>query len=152
MKKYEILPHPAELRLRIYGKTLEELFTNAVFALAKILKHDAEKLFKNLSLKTKSHKLKTESVDINSLLVDFLSEILAKSQINKEVYLVSDINIDCKSLVVGCKLGAELFGFSVEHFDEDIKAVTYQDVNIQLKPKSYKLKAKLWQTDLVLDI
>jgi SHS2 domain-containing protein len=152
MKKYEILPHPAELRLRIYGKTLEELFTNAAFALAKILKHDAEKLFENLSLKAKRYKLKTHSIDINSLLVDFLSEILAKSQINKEVYLISDINIGCKSLVAGCKLEAELFGFAVQHFDEDIKAVTYQDVNIQLKPKSYKLKAKLWQTDLVFDI
>ena len=41
MKKYEILPHPAELRLRIYGKTLEELFINAAFALAETLRPDA---------------------------------------------------------------------------------------------------------------
>jgi len=37
MNKYKILPHPAELRLRIYGKTIEKLFENAAEAMANIL-------------------------------------------------------------------------------------------------------------------
>ena len=36
-KKYEILEHPAELRFRIYGKTIEELFSNAAEAMADTL-------------------------------------------------------------------------------------------------------------------
>jgi len=137
--KYQILEHPAELRLRIYGKTLEELFKNAAFALAEILKHDAEKILKNSELKPKTQKLKTKSVDINSLLVDFLSEILARSQISKFVFQVSSLKFEDTSLE------AELIGFPVERFDEDIKAVSYQDLNIQ------KIDG-IWQTILVFDI
>ncbi len=140
MKKYEILEHPAELRLRIFGKSIEELFINAAFALAETLKHDAEEIFKS-SLKAKSYKLKAKSLDINSLLVDFLSEILAKSQINKAVYLVSDLKLNPKPYT----LNAICVGYSVDHFDEDIKAVTYQDLNIQ------KID-DVWQTILVFDI
>jgi len=143
-QKYEILEHPAESRLKIYGQTLEELFKNAAFALAEILKHDAEKIFKNSGLKPKTQKLKIKSVDINSLLVDFLSEILARSQINKCVYEIANCKLQIAknkeaSIIVG------IAGFPVDHFDEDIKAITYQDLNIQ------KIDG-IWQTILVFDI
>ncbi len=146
MKKYEILPHPAELRLRIYGKTLEELFINAAFALAETLRRDAEKISKTPNLKAKSYKLKTKSTDINSLLVDFLNEILAKSQINKSIYLVSNVN--CQMSDAKAELKATLVGFPVERFDEDIKAVTYEDLDIkQINPPNGE-----WQTIVVFDI
>ena len=76
-------------------------------------------------------------MDINSLLVDFLSEILAKSQINKKIYLVKKLKIDEDKII----LKAEIAGYSVDRFDEDIKAVTYEDLNIK------KISGKL-QTDL----
>jgi SHS2 domain-containing protein len=143
MKKYEILPHPSELRLRIYGKTLEELFKNAALALAEILKHNAEKIFEKRP-KAKSYKLKAKSLDINSLLVDFLSEILAKSQINKCIYLTRDINLRTSDVLR--LLEAKLMAYPVERFDEDIKAVTYYGVDIK---KNFQ---GIWQTEIVLDI
>ena len=150
MKKYEILPHPAELRLRIYGKTIEELFQNAALALAETLNSKFKSQKSKLQFKTQ--KLRIESTDINSLLVDFLSEILAKSQINKKVYKADFVKIRPESAEGLHYLEAELIGFPIERFDEDIKAVTYQDVNIKLKTKNLKLKTKVWQTDLVFDI
>jgi SHS2 domain-containing protein len=139
-KKYEILEHPAELRLRVYGKTIEELFMNAVEAMANTLATSNKRQAK----KTEKEILKIQSADINSLLVDFLSEILAKSQINKCIYLVPKIRVSIvnsqKSKVV-----ADLVGYPVDHFDEDIKAITYQDLNIQ------KIDG-IWQTILVFDI
>jgi SHS2 domain-containing protein len=137
MKKYEILEHPAELRLRVYGKTLEELFENAALAMAQTLSLATKFEIKNQISKIK---IKVKSIDINSLLVDFLSEILAKSQINKAVYLVSSIKYGEKA-----KLEAELISFPIERFDEDIKAVTYEDLDI-------KQSDDVWQTDLVFDI
>jgi SHS2 domain-containing protein len=148
--KYKILEHPAELRLRIFGKTIEELFSNAAEVMAQILSAEAAKSkIKNQkprrrtsTLRDKSKiKIKVESDDINTLLVDFLSEILAKSQINKCVYLVSDIKIDASNFM----LHASCIYFPVERFDEEIKAVTYQDLNIQ------KIDG-IWQTILVFDI
>lgn len=139
MKKYEILEHPGELRLRVYGKTLEELFSNAVLAMAQILKTNAN-YAKKYANTTKQEKINVKSIDINSLLVDFLSEILAKSQINKCVYHVSSFKIHNSSLE------AKLVSFPVERFDEDIKAVTYYGVDIKKNPQGF------WQTDLVFDI
>lgn len=136
-QKYEILEHPAELRFRVYGKTIEELFMNAAEAMAGVLATSD----KRQREKTKNEVLKIQSVDLSSLLVDFLSEILAKSQINKCVYLVSDIKIDASRYM----LHVSCIGHPVDRFDEDIKAVTYQDLNIQ------KING-VWQTILVFDI
>lgn len=138
-KKYEILPHPGEMRLRIYGKTLEELFSNAALAMAQILSPATKFELQVESSKFKVELLKIESIDFNSLLVDFLSEILAKSQINKCVYLISKIKMQ-KS-----KLEAELVSYPVERFDEDIKAVTYEDLDIEVINN-------IFQTELVFDI
>jgi len=150
MKKYEVLEHPAELRLMIYGKTIEELFINAAEAMANILSSKFKEVQppKVDSQYLEVEPLKIESVDLNSLLVDFLSEILAKSQINKCVYLVSKIKITQLpnySITKSPSLEAEFIGYPVEHFDEDIKAVTYEDLNIQ------KING-IWQTILVFDI
>ena len=75
--------------------------------------------------------------------MDFLNEVLAKSHINKAVYLASGIKY--QKLKSRTCLKAELIGYPVEHFDEDIKAVTYEDLNV-------KLEGEIWQTSLVLDI
>src|SRR4030042_588344 len=127
--KYEILEHPSELRIKVYGKTLEELFSNAVLAMSKILSSDANILI-NANY-TNREVIKIGSVDINSLLVDFLSEVLAKSQINKKVYQADFVKIH-PELVEGLQyLDAKLIGYPVSHFDEDIKAVTYEDLDIK---------------------
>jgi SHS2 domain-containing protein len=141
--RYEVLEHPSELRIRVYGKILEELFSNAVLAMGEILQHNAKLQIENANV-ANSEAAQIESVDINSLLVDFLSEILAKSQISKKVYQVYKFtsfkfNDDEASLEV------ELIGHPAAHFDEDIKAVTYEDLDI-------KQIDGIWQTVIVFDI
>ncbi len=139
MKKYEILEHPAELRIRVLGKTKEELFKNAAEAMADILATSDKRQ------KTRAkEEIKIESADLNTLLVDFLNEILAKSQINKCAYEIEDLRLKIEDQkYVGLEAGAT--GHPVARFDEDIKAVTYQDVNIEFK-------TNLWQTIIVFDI
>ena len=60
-----------------------------------------------------------------ALLVDFLSEILYQSQINKEIYN----NVKFNKFTI-TELEAEIFGQKVERFGEDIKAVTYHNLDI----------------------
>ena len=146
--KFEILDHPAELRLRIYGKTIEELFTNAAEALASIQRHNITLIYRSTD-KCNKERIKIRSIDINALLVDFLSEILARSQINKCVYKVGNINHQAKD--GAATIEAEIIGYPVEYFDEDIKAITYQDVNINQQPTTNNQQL-IWQTDIVLDI
>lgn len=78
-----------------------------------------------------------QSLDINSLLVDFLSEVLYQSQINKAVY--HDVNFlkfsDPSTGSRQAELEAEILGDKVKSFDEDIKAVTYHELEIKKKPR-----------------
>lgn len=133
--KYRILSHTADLRLEVYGKTIEELFENATLALANIL---APNVKEKISTGLKA-KLVVESASQNILLPDFLNEILAKSQIEKAIYFLEKIKIS------GNRVEAELSGIRVDKFDEDVKAVTYHEVDI-------RKEGDVWKTKLVLDI
>ena len=132
--KYEILEHKADIKIKVFGKTLEELFENAALAMVSILKHDA-----NLRMDANAanvEKIKIQSSDQETLLADFLNEILAKSQINKKVYKVKSIKF--KVLNKRVELEAEIVGFPIENFDEDIKAATYHDLKISEKGGSFE--------------
>lgn len=136
--KYKILEHKADIKIKVFGKTLEELYKNAVWATASIL-------YKNLKLTTKNLKLtKTlvaKSVDREILLVDFLNDILGESQISQAVY--SEVKF--KELRDNY-LKAEIKGYSIERFDEDIKAVTYHDLSIRQNEKG------IWEATILFDV
>lgn len=160
--KYKILSHTADLRLEICGKTLEELFQNAAEALANILnpRSKQSKLHPNAPNKPEFiEKIKVKAQNVNTLLVDFLNEILARSHINKAMYFVNEINIrtsDVQNIDANIRmsdvhiLDAEIVSQKVRGFYEDVKAVTYHEVDIKLK--AIGQKQKVFYTRLVFDI
>jgi len=133
---YEILKHTADLRLRVWADTLELLFLDAVKGMMSILKENPKSEIRN-----PKRNLSISAGDKTATLVDFLNEVLALAQTNKEVYLavifkkLSEVEVE-----------AELAGVPVEGFDEDIKAVTYHEAEIKKNP------AGNWETILVFDI
>lgn len=136
--------------MEVFGKTLKELFMNAAEALGDILSSQVKSkkvLPAGRQVKVKSElkeKIKVKSVNLHILLVDFLNEILAKSQINKRVFKVKGLRLKENSLE------AELISQKVEEFDEDVKAVTYHEVDI--RQTTNDKRQKIWQTKLVFDI
>ena len=139
MEKYKILPHPADIKIQAFGKTKEELFLNAIRGMKEVLKVKSKKL------KVK-REINVKSIDLNALLVDFLSEVLYLSQVNKEIY--NDVKF--KKLGPSTSSGqtileAELFGNKVESFGEDIKGVTYHGLGI-------KKKDDLFEVTILFDI
>jgi len=140
--KYRILSHIADLKIEVYGKTVEELFINAAEALAYILAPSIKNLMAGRPGKISTSLqefIQIQSGDLNALLVDFLNEILSKSHINKAVYFVDNLKIKNQRVEAGLSV------FRVDKFEEDVKAVTYHETNIEQK-------ADHWQTKLVLDI
>lgn len=133
-KNFEILEHPSDVKIRALGKTKEELFANAMFGMVAVLRpkiKDKKEKIKN--------KIKIESVDLNALLVDFLSDVLYLIQTNKEIYHDVKFNKFSPSNSSGqSTLEAELIGNKVESFGEDIKAVTYHGLQIQQKNGLYE--------------
>lgn len=125
-KPFEILDHPSDVRVRAFGDTKEELFLNALKGMNEVLKPD---LFKEAA----KRRVVVNSFDLNALLVDFLSEVLYLSQINKEIYTNVVFNKFSDK-----ELEGELKGNKVESFGEDIKAVTYHDLKIEQKNGLYE--------------
>jgi len=136
MKKFEILEHKADLKIRVFGKTKEELFLNVLLAMTESQKAEKEKPFKTIK-----REIKIKSSDLPALLVDFLSEVLYLTQINKEIYN----NIKFKKFT-DTELEAELPGQKVERFGEDIKAVTYHSLDVHQKEDG------TWEATVLFDI
>lgn len=143
-KKFEILEHTADIKIRIFGESLEELFENALFAMAGIQDTKIQGYKDTNKFQIPNSKInrlvKVKSIDKEALLVDFLGEVLSLSDINDEIYPECDIiKLSDK------EIEAEVKGLKVDQFDEDIKAVTYHGVKVEKTGDG-------WMAEVVFDI
>ena len=134
MKKYEILEHKADLRIRAFGKDFKELFENAMIGMFESAKYEGE------GRKIKKE-IKVSSLDFPSLLVDFLSEVLYLSEVNQEIYDKIQFKKFTEKNLEGTLLGKKLKRIGVV-----IKGVTYHDLQVHQK------KDKTWQATILFDI
>lgn len=133
-KRFQELSHTADVILRVYGTSMEELFKNACTALSFVLKKGK---FGKL---TQRRAITTTSSDPDFLIVDFLNDVLYYSTIHKEVYR----EIEIKALT-DQKIEAEAHGEKIDGFDKDVKAVTYHNLEIKRVKGGYCV-------DIVLDV
>ncbi len=134
MKKFEILEHEADLKIRVLGKSKKELFKNAMIGMESVLRPEGK------GPKSEPKEIKIKSNDLNSLLVDFLSEINYLNEVNKEIYnKIKFAKFSDK------ELEGELSGYKVEGFGLVIKGATYHNLEI-------KQKNKIWQATILFDI
>lgn len=135
--KFLVLDHTADVKIRVVGETLSDLFAQALEGLASLLYRD----YASRGASPVSAAVKVSSIDVNSLLVDFLSEALYQSDLHHSVFpAVRMIRF------TNSELEADLLGKNIARFDRDIKAVTYHGVRIMRNPDG------LWQTDVIFDI
>lgn len=134
---FTLLPHTADKKLLIYGTNLEELFRNGVLAISHILK---EKFPKIKISEAKEREVSLEAPSVDLLFADFLQEVVKLADIHNEIYPhvgIKEISDDA--------VHAHLYGVEVKRFDEDIKAVTYNDLFVK------KEKGK-WVAQIVIDV
>lgn len=146
MKMFEIIPHTADLQMRVYGKNVKELFNHALIGMFQAIKPIApECTYINDLLicpsLPKQHTIEINSIDQNSLLVDFLSEALYLSDTHNQAYLDATIIELTETFVKATLHGIAITGFQAL----EIKAVTYHNLAI-------KKINDLWQVDIVFDI
>lgn len=135
MPKYQNLEHTADLKIRSFGKTKEQVFVNmAIGMFANI--GDEKKFLKD---KPVSREIKIKANDLQSLLVDFLSELISLSDINNEIYTDYDLKIKENKLI------AQVNGCKINGLKLEIKAVTYNDLKIKEGNNG-------WQAEVVFDI
>jgi len=142
MKKYEILEHKADLKIRVFGKDLKELFENAMIGMFEGAHYESSSAETRESKEEKAKReIKISSLDLPSLLVDFLSEVLYLSEVNREVYPKIQFKKFTEKEIKGILSGKKLKRMGVV-----IKGVTYHDLDIRQK------KDKTWEAIVLFDI
>jgi len=140
MKKYEVLEHKADLKIRAFGKTKEELFENAMVGMFEGAKYEPSFAEATAGKEIKKE-IKVSSLDLLSLLVDFLSEVLYLSEVNWEVYQKIQFKKFTEKEIEGILSGKKLKGIGVI-----VKGVTYHDLDIRQK------KDGTWEATVLFDI
>lgn len=134
LPKYKILEHTADLKIKALGKTKQELFYHAMLAMESALRPKIKKQ----EVRTK---IKIQSENLESLLIDFLDEINYQNEINLTIYNKIIFDKFSDNLIE-----AELFGQKVVRFGLQIKGVTWHDLNVGQQ------KDGTWQATVLFDI
>ena len=138
MKRYETFDHTADLGVRVFGQTCEEVFANAAYALFDLLT-DLDHVRENLS-----YEFQVEAADREELLVHWLSELLSLSE--SRGYLFKKFSLShLERTSLRAVARGEAFDPSRHKFKMEIKAVTYHQV--ELKEKDGK-----WEARVIFDI
>lgn len=122
MKNFIIKAHTADIRLHLEASSLEELFAVALIGMAAIIKPNS---CTNSNLIIKKE-IWLQSIDTTALLIDFMSDVLTQSHINKAIFCNVTLSQLSKT-----SIHATILGEPVENFDEDIKAVTYHEADVK---------------------
>jgi SHS2 domain-containing protein len=145
-KDFEQLPHTADIKIRVFGTTLKDLFKHALVGMFQVIRPivigcTIEKDRVVCRLLPEQRTVEVSSIDIPALLVDFLSEALYLSDVHNEAYLDATIHHLNETHIKATLYGVKVTGFQVV----ELKAVTYHDLQV-------KQVRGQWQADIVFDI
>lgn len=143
-RKYEIVPEiaTADMCFRAFGRTLEEAFANAGFAVFDIIS-DAGRIKPKVA-----EEIKVESEDLQALLFDFLSELLYLQDTKRLLFSEFEVKIDKPKNKTGkYKLAAKARGQEMDGIGlrNHVKAITYHLMEI-------KEEKGLWTIQVILDL
>jgi SHS2 domain-containing protein len=134
--KFKFLEHTADAKFVAEGKDIEEVFKNSALALK-------EAICDKIKVKEeKTKKIIVEGKDFESLLYNFLEEIIYL--LDAEHFLISDVKeIKIRNL----KLNAVISGDKASNykFTNEVKAVTYNEMFVK------QGKGK-WTAQVVIDV
>jgi SHS2 domain-containing protein len=118
-KKFEEIEHTADLALRVYGQDMRELFANAAYGMFALMAEPS------LEEPAREREVSLEATDYESLLVDWLNELIYLHEVEGETY--SQFAIETLSPT---KLKAHVTGGPTKSKTKAIKAATFHDLKI----------------------
>ncbi len=137
-KKYELIDHPADLGLRVFGKTRKELFSNAARAMF-------DQIIDPGKVKPSLHRsLTVEAPNEEELLVCFLSELLylfTSGELIPGKFRIR--SLDDRHLQA--EIWGDRFSISSYQLKTEIKAVTYHNLTIDHDKNG-------WRSEIIFDV
>ncbi len=137
-KNITFLPHTADIRMKISGSSLTALFQAGLMGMNKLINKVPCQEWEEFEHTTT---ISLEANDVTTLLVDFLSEVLSLTHIYRVIYCKANFTI-----LDSTNLRCQLWGNEIEHFDEDLKAVTYHEAEVTKNQHGH------WETIIIFDI
>ncbi|MCX7838041.1 MAG: archease [Anaerolineae bacterium] len=135
MKRFEEIPHTADWSFRAFGKDVRELFENAAHALFAL---EGARARNDATPTTRA--VHVTALDYESLLVNWLTELLWLQDTHREMYQQFDI-----ISLTPTELRARVLGVPFVQLDKLIKAVTYHNLSI-------RQTAEGWEVVVVVDV
>ena len=145
MEKYQFFDKTADAKFQAFGNTQEESFRNAAEAMVSIMFNIQE--LEDYDIHTEDRDIIVEGANLESLLYNFLEEILFLLSAESFVGLVEKIII--KQLDETYKLKAHIHGtqsINLESHNE-VKAVTYNEMYVK-----YDEEKDCYVAQVVVDI
>jgi len=127
LPKLTEVPHTADVAIEVLGDCLDELFVNAAYGMLSIMEINGQE--KNMG----REKILLTEYDYESLLVAFLSEILFVVEQKRNPF-----NIQVK--ISGSQLESTFQSFSIISYIKEIKAVTFNQLNIKETNSQFKTR------------
>lgn len=132
---YEYLDHTADIKFRAKGQTLSECFENCAKAM-----FDSIVDIGSIGVGVKK-KLTVRSESLESLLFDFLEELLFFYDAEGLVFRDFDVNVSGLSLT--CEATGERKEKYRDQIKTDIKAITYHEMKIEKRQDGYVMQVVL---------
>jgi len=138
MKKYEFINHTADLGIRVWGESIEELFENAAYSMFDIMAD-----LNRVELK-KTMKVEIEKQELDELLADWLRNLLYK--FNGDRYLLKEFRVETiDTQGLKAKVKGEKLDLSRHHLKREMKAVTYHGLEVKEVDRG-------WEAQIIFDI
>lgn len=122
------IDHTADWALKVWAGSLESLFTQAAIGmetLAETVLHNGSRV---------SRRIQLDAVDVESLLVVFLNELLFIGEQENYGFDTFDISIRDN------RLKAEIFGSQIASRKKEIKAVTFHALEIKPTDNGFEIQ------------
>ena len=128
---YEVLDHTADVRFRVTGRTLPEAFAEAARAVC-------ETMTPNCTPGGVVRRVEVESTDTETLLPDFLSEILYLSDAESIAFCSFEVEIRGNRLSAACR--GEEFRREKHGGGAEIKGISYSGLSLYREGERYVLE------------
>jgi len=123
----EYLEHTADVRMKVCSPSIPGLFSEALLGLSHYCAPNQCDENTNTTFE-----VKIQSSNLETLLIDFLSEVLALMQIHYVIFCQIEIHTLTQTF-----LHATIFGKPVDAFEEEIKSITYHESQIVFDNEHY---------------
>ncbi len=117
---FEVVDHTADWALRVFGRDMSELLSNAALGMASLMVEDLSAVSLEIE-----RRLVLDAFDAETLLVDWLTELAYWAE--DEALVFREIVL---SEVAETHLSARVRGGKTAEMEKHIKAVTYHDLAI----------------------